>query len=452
MIFRTDTQTIEDLNLLGKFKKNSIFSQFNQCYTAGGERALEKMFNQPLTDPTAINNRSRIFQLFQQVDLDLPFDTKELELAILYLQGESTSTWLGNAMLHGRRKLNTLLGIKQEDEQLKLGFIAWLTILRKLRPMVVNLHDKHGPILQHDPVLSNAWLQDEKALANFNSIQSAQQLTLSRFLKADNQIRGSKLTLMQDLLALIYQLDVYISVAKVAKARRLNYAEAFPADDNRIHAKNIRHLAITGAVGNDISFDAKQNLFFLTGANMAGKSTFMKSFGISMYLAHMGFPVPADVLQFAVKDGLFTSINVSDNLNMGYSHYYAEVLRVKQVATAVSEKSRLIVIFDELFKGTNVKDAFEATYAVTKAFQRFKQCFYLISTHIVEVGEELRKHDPAITFRYMPTVMLGSTPTYPYIAKEGISSDKHGMILIENEGILSLLEKPQASPTAKLNE
>jgi len=60
-------------------------------------------------------------------------------------------------------------------------------------------------------------------------------------------------------------------------------------------------------------------MLFLTGANMAGKSTLMKAFGIAVYLAHMGFPVAAAGMNFSVMDGLFSSIDVPDDLNMGYS-------------------------------------------------------------------------------------------------------------------------------------
>jgi Mismatch repair ATPase (MutS family) len=63
---------------------------------------------------------------------------------------------------------------------------------------------------------------------------------------------------------------------------------------------------------------------------MAGKSTFMKSVSIAMYLAHAGFPVAAQQMQFAVLDGAYTTINLPDNLGMGASHFYAEVLRLKK--------------------------------------------------------------------------------------------------------------------------
>ncbi len=172
---------------------------------------------------------------------------------------------------------------------------------------------------------------------------------------------------------------------------------------------------------------------------MAGKSTYMKAFGIAIYLAHMGFPVAAKDMQFSVMDGLYSSINVPDNLNMGYSHFYAEVLRVKKVAEEVGAGKNLVVLFDELFKGTNVKDAYDGTLAVTEAFSKYRNCFYVISTHIIEVGEALQSRTQNLQFAYLPTIMDGNTPKYTYKLESGITSDRQGMMIIENEGLMEIL-------------
>lgn len=116
---------------------------------------------------------------------------------------------------------------------------------------------------------------------------------------------------------------------------------------------------------------------FLTGANMAGKSTFMKTFGIVVYLAHMGFPLPVKKMRFSVQNGMYTTINLPDNMMLGYSHFYAEVQRLKKVAEQVGRIGNLVIVFDELFRGTNVKDAHEATLAVMEAFCRKKRIVYL---------------------------------------------------------------------------
>ncbi|ULT41595.1 hypothetical protein KRR40_44525 [Niabella defluvii] len=92
------------------------------------------------------------------------------------------------------------------------------------------------------------------------------------------------------------------------------------------------HPSLKNPVGNDVSMDASQNLIFLTGANMAGKSTFLRSLSTALYIAHMGFPVAAKAMEFSVLDGIYTTINLPDNLGIGASHFYVEVLRVKKMA------------------------------------------------------------------------------------------------------------------------
>ncbi len=121
-------------------------------------------------------------------------------------------------------------------------------------------------------------------------------------------------------------------------------------------------------MANDVSLHREKNLVFLTGANMAGKSTFLRALSTALYVAHMGFPVAAEAMEFSVMDGIYTTVNLPDNLGIGASHFYAEVLRVKKVAAELSMGKSLFIVFDELFRGTNVKDAHEATVAVSLAF------------------------------------------------------------------------------------
>jgi DNA mismatch repair ATPase MutS len=249
---------------------------------------------------------------------------------------------------------------------------------------------------------------------------------------------------------ILYEIDVYITVSRVAAERQFTYASALPFMEgkNRIEIVNLSHPQLSGAVPNSIYTDYARNVIFLTGANMAGKSTFMKSFGVALYLAHMGFPVAAERMTFSVQDGIYTSINVPDDLARGYSHFYAEVRRVRRVAEEVSRSKNLVVIFDELFKGTNVKDAYDATVAVTAAFAENQNSTFLVSTHITEAGETLRDQRSNITFVCFPTIWEKEAPRYTYRLEEGISSDRHGMMIIVREGILDILAAAPIGPGA----
>ena len=171
---------------------------------------------------------------------------------------------------------------------------------------------------------------------------------------------------------------------------------------------------------------------------MAGKSTFLKAFGIAVFLAHLGFPVPAASMRTGIFNGIFSTINIADNLHKGYSHFYTEVLRVKSVAEEINRTKKLVVIFDELFRGTNVKDAYDASLAIISAFAKVKDSVFLVSTHIMEVAEQLKKLGN-VRFGYFHTVIQGNTFVNNYHLLEGVTEERLGMLIIENEQIIETI-------------
>jgi DNA mismatch repair protein MutS len=444
MSFIADKQTLDDLNITGKFRPGSIFSLFNRVRTAGGEKLLEAMFGRPLSDPGEINKRSSIFRYFQQKALSFPFDPSAVEDMGNYLAGAAESNFVA-AGLGNLRKL--VLGYVLRDGRhavLQNGIQSTIAVLTIFRDLIRQFGQYSDSPYFEQILLARKIIEDERlgwsggGERSGGSKRSGGSLPFLRLIRYDHLLRHTMRKELGVLMSILYELDVFIAVGRVAAMHHFTYATALPKERNWIHAEDLSHPSLTNAVGNTLSFSQESNMIFLTGANMAGKSTLMKSFGIAVYLAHMGFPVAASRMKFSIKDGLCTSINVPDNLALGYSHFYSEVLRVKKVAEEVSGAKELIVIFDELFKGTNVKDAYDATLAVTEAFSAYRNCFFVISTHIIEVGEVLRRNSQ-IRFRYLSTMMEGTTPRYTYQLQEGISADRQGMIIIENEGILELL-------------
>jgi len=100
-------------------------------------------------------------------------------------------------------------------------------------------------------------------------------------------------------------------------------------------------------------------------------------------------------------------------------------------------------MFDELFRGTNVMDASEATVEVVAGFARKTGSIFVISTHIMEAGEALAQRSSSILYRFMPTGMENNMPVYTYKLTTGITQDRHGMTIINNEGILEMLRAGQ---------
>ncbi|HEY0274259.1 MAG TPA: DNA mismatch repair protein [Chitinophaga sp.] len=435
--FFADKQTLDDLNVADRHKANAVFRLFDKAVTAGGRKLMQDMFLQPLTDAAAINARSRDFRYFTEHITVFPFTDQAFSEVENYLRsgrgGSLPAT--GLSMLLKRVKM---IAVRDKEYGLLCNeVVKTLHLLHRFYVFVNGLSVGDIPFaaklaevkaLFHHPKMK--WLQQEPALAGLSVVKLAYYDYLLRTVMYDG---------LKRITAIIFELDVCLAVAQVAAQRKYGYATALPREQDVLAVAGLYHPAVPDATANDLLFNRERNALFLTGANMAGKSTLMKSLGIAIYLAHMGFPVAADRMEFSVKDGLYTSINVPDNLQQGYSHFYAEVLRVKKVAEAVAADKDLFVIFDELFKGTNVKDAYDATLAITAAFAENRNCFFLVSTHIVEVGETLRQGRENFRFAYLPTIMEGIVPRYTYRLTDGISADRHGMVIITNEGILDLL-------------
>jgi DNA mismatch repair ATPase MutS len=440
MNFVADKQTTDDLNILGKYKPDSIYKLFQQVVTAGGERLLDSMFQSPLTDPDAINDRSAIFSYFQRKALDFPFDRATLDTVENFL-GAGGGAFLATMAGTIRRRLLESIVRDEAYARTKAGLLAAIRTLKLFFDFMARL----GEDGENSPFAGQ--VAESKILFNDSRLGELQKetpddlgwLEIARY---DHLLRKTLRKEMETVIGIITQLDVYMSVSRIAAVKGFSYARALPRSFNTFQAVDLRHPRLENGIGNPLSFHLDNNMLFLTGANMAGKSTLMKAFGISVYLAHMGFPVAAESLTFSVKDGIWSSINVPDNLNLGHSHFYAEVLRVKKVAEEVGAGKDLVVIFDELFKGTNVKDAYDATLAVTAALAQYRYCFFVISTHIIEVGTALKENGDNIQFSRLPTTMDGTKPHYSFRLEEGITDDRHGMMIIRNERILDIIRSP----------
>lgn len=437
MNFITDKQTLEDLNIQGRHKNNSVQRLFDHTLTAGGSGLMELMFQRPLTDPVAINKRSAVFRFFTDTATSFPFGADDFEQMENYLRSASGGNLLSGASALFSAKVLQLVAQDSAYDLLLKDVLHAIKLLNQFDDFSRNLQVGKNPYAEELEKIRNIFNHPE--LAWLRKAKGLRKLSFSQLIRYDYQLRGGLKELMQQMTDLIFHLDVYIAVAEVARLRGFQYALALPHVEKKLMLRGLYHPALENAKGNALSLNREQNVLFLTGANMAGKSTLMKSVGIAVYLGHMGFPVAAEDMEFSVKDGLYTSINVPDSLAMGHSHFYAEVLRVKMVAEEVASGKNLLVIFDELFKGTNVKDAYDGTLSITKAFSEIRDCFFVISSHIIEVAASLCETSGNFSFAYMPTVMEGNIPRYTYELSSGITTDKQGMTIIRNEGILEIL-------------
>jgi DNA mismatch repair ATPase MutS len=436
--FITDRQTTEDLNLLGRFKKDSVINIFDRTRTRAGRQALEDMFRKPMTNAQEINERSRIFSYYKSLNREFPFDETQVELIEYYINSNTSTDAMSSAMSIFTSKCKMVLANNRAYEKMLEGMGMLAKVTLGTVELVEAFPRENCPDINEIEVLTSAITSDYRSKLQTIAKKNV-DMTLGQAISADKLLRLTLGDAVRTMMQLLAKLDLNMAVGSTAAEKGFGFAEAVNAQERFIEMEGVYHPSLVKPVANDIRIDAEKNVFFLTGVNMAGKSTFMKAVSIALYLAQMGFPVPASKIRFTPVDGIFTSINVPDDIAQGYSHFYAEVLRVKSIAQRVAEGRNLFVIFDELFKGTNVKDAYDATLAVTDAYASHRNCLYIISTHIVEVGPALSEKCGNVQFRFLPTQMDGTRLVYPYKLAEGISADRHGMTIIKNEKILDII-------------
>ena len=434
--FDIDKQTLADLNIFEAYGLNkSVFSLFNFTSTIKGRDKLIDIFRTPSTDIQVINERQHVIKYLSGYSGNLDFDRTNIDFVESYLmQFAKIKSYSRISAL--TKSVNYFFYPNQGYYLKEKGIKEIIFLLKKLGEVFAGLNDKDKPELakEFDDVVFSLFKQ---VLVKNIVERKEKKISIFELEELDFIFKKTELKTIKKFLDIIYQVDAYFSVVLAARKFNLTLPNVnLKARHFRING--VFHPFLSNPVANDIEFETEKNVCFLTGSNMAGKSTFLKSVGISVYLAHLGLPVPAKYMETGIWQGLISTINLPDNLNQGYSHFYNEVLRVKHVAEKIKIAKNIFVIFDELFRGTNVKDAFDGSLSVIKSFSKIEDCCFMISTHIIEVAEML-KDNKNIMFKYLFTKMKDNKPTFTYNLMDGITDERIGMWIIENEKIDEIL-------------
>lgn len=227
--------------------------------------------------------------------------------------------------------------------------------------------------------------------------------------------------------------EAYISIAKQSLKHEFQFPEII---EKSITLTDFYHPKVKNPITN--SFDNSNGVLLLTGANMAGKSTFLKSLGMCVYLAHLGFPVPAKEAKIPFYNEIYIFINNNDDLSNRYSHFMQEVLNLKEVVIKCNDQKTCFALFDELFKGTNFEDALEISTTTLNGLIKFQNSFFAISSHIHQLKDRISNKNNIHTY-YLECLINNGAPCFTYQLKKGFSDLKLGKIIFENEKLNELL-------------
>lgn len=434
---QVDKVTLQDLSVFHSEEFQSVFHHINLTLTNGGREYLRYLLAHPLDTVKAIEQTQITIQQLGTIMDQYPVSPSNGTVLVMEKFFESpinnypSDIGVVSALLYKFLNLADYSLSKFTIEH-ALDFVQGMEKIAGLITQEngsVWLNQTAERILQ----LLNKEMVHDMLQANKKSLTPTSILKFAQFLRT----RFKNAT--EELIEIHSKLDAYLSLAKAAQKFHFTYPEVVETEEPCIEAEGLYHFLLEVPVAYEVKLNQSENFIFLTGANMAGKSTFIKAAGLAAYMAHIGMGVPAKKMKISRLDGILSNIQVTDNIMKGESFFFNEVQRIKKTIERISDGKKWLILIDELFKGTNQEDAVKCSTVVIEGLRKLPNALFILSTHLYEIGHQL-KHYPNIQFRYFETAIQDDQLLFSYQLKEGISNDRLGFLILKREGVVQMLE------------
>lgn len=475
-----------DLDIFGK---GSVYHLLNRCTTAHGKERLSRLLHQPLSEPIEIAKRQEaVKQLSQQAD-------KRQEITAYGLLNEeeegnlhSVSTWLNApTRLQQQKWLQVIRWIIPAYNipflllYIANGNVTWLLIGVGTGWLITGIyakyiHQQHQLLSKKQAVLN----QYANILRSFHNVDAGDAVLLKELKQsagnAGDAIRSlSKLSSMFDqrlnLLVniflnsiILYDLQCILSLEEWKKTHKEHFSGwlhtvgdieclnalstfaynnpgfAYPLVKNQdtafIETTSIAHPLIgeKERVPNDFSTGKNDRLLLVTGSNMSGKTTFLRTLGVNLILAQCGAPVCAASFSCSPMD-ILTSIRVSDSLQEHTSYFMAELKKLHLIIQQLQNGKPALVLIDEILRGTNSEDKTHGSEAFIKQLVQYN-CITLFATHDLTLSS-LENDYPGVVSNYcFESVIKDGNLYFDYTLQKGVAKNRNASFLMKKMGII----------------
>lgn len=434
-----DKTTLADLSMFAAETSGSIFSLIDYAQTQAGRDCLRRHVQAPPASFEELLQLQQVIKFWHTHIEEWPANISNGTIVMLDKFFEDADT-----VAAPPAGISTMFGgflqkIFNKNEYFFTQFsLSHIADLLKGCQQLVALKDRYilPAMLQHQleqmqQDLEHRLTEEIIALSDKTPYREVAELNF----KVRREMKG----VIQRLMAAYARLDAWHAMAHATRYHNWTFPVLSAAIPLKYEAKGLFHPLLHTPVAYDMQFSSGRNFLLLTGANMSGKTTFMRALGVGALLAHLGMGVPAAEMHISFMRGIVTNMHVEDNLLRGESYFFAEVQRMKLTAERLLQPLPHLVLMDELFKGTNVHDAYECTRAVVDGLLKHTGHIMVLSTHLYEVAQHFSNR-PDIQFAHFVTQITdGENYHFTYELKQGISNDRIGYRILQKEGVLKLL-------------
>jgi DNA mismatch repair ATPase MutS len=251
-----------------------------------------------------------------------------------------------------------------------------------------------------------------------------------------NKWKATNATLVDSWFATIAHLELINSLSTLSYNHPSWVVPTVSESHFTIFATELGHPLINEdkRVNNGFSTEGTAKVSIVTGSNMAGKSTFLRSLGVNLVLAHMGAPVCAASFVFSPVE-LCSSMRIADNLAENTSTFYAELKKLKGIIEKVRDREKVFILLDEILRGTNSVDKHKGSEALIKQLIS-EDAVAVIATHDVELGKLESEYQGHISNYYFDVQVEGEELYFDYKIKRGICQSMNASLLMKKIGIM----------------
>lgn len=193
-------------------------------------------------------------------------------------------------------------------------------------------------------------------------------------------------------------------------------------------------MPVSQCVKNDATIPSRPFFLIITGANMAGKSTYLRTIGVNYLLACVGAPVCCEKLKLHPNQ-LITSLRTSDSLSDNESYFFAELKRLKRIIDLLNQGQQLFIILDEILKGTNSMDKQKGSFDLIRQFMQMK-ANGIIATHDLLLGSLIKQFPEEIRNYCFEADIKDNELTFSYKLREGVAQNMNACFLMKKMGII----------------
>lgn len=434
-----DATTYNDLSIFHHEEEFSIFHKLNFTQTVQGRDWLYKFFQNPFSDLKQISETQQILRTIHEKINEWPKSISNGTVMVIEKFYDSNI----DSMPGGANVVNALsykLFHTADFSLVKYSLIHFADFFRGMMQLSDVFDSETAPLLVRSFLHRAKDLMNKPIIQDLVKRDPLKPINWTETIYYGNYIKDEFRNATLELISIHGRFDAWYSMAAAMEHYQLDFPDFIEEEHPYIDAEALYHILLATPVPYDVHMTKDSNFLFLTGANMAGKSTFIKAVGSAVFLAHLGMGVPAKNMKLTIFDGLLSNINVVDNIAKGESYFFNEVQRIKNTIIKINDGKKWLVLIDELFKGTNVQDAMKCSLTVIKGLIKISNSLFILSTHLYEIGEELQQY-PNISFKYFETSVNEDQLEFSYQLKEGISNDRLGYLILKREKVVDMLEK-----------